>query len=295
MSAAAAAPLSRSGLWLRLIVIAGLWGAAFPLLRYVAPAMSPMAVAAIRALFSAAAVTLFLTLRGSLSWPSGATWGHILVVGTLNGWVPNILTASAMTGIESAPAALIQSISPLVVGGLSLLLLRDERPGAGMFLGLALGLLGIAVILGPGALSGEADLWAAGMMAVVAVSYALGTLYVRRVRPAVPEHLVVGQQVVALLVCAPAALAVEGLAFLDQPREIWIALVLLGVAGSAVPLSLFIALLGRAPAAKASLVSYLQPVSAALVGALWLGEWPAPQVLAGGVVVLGGVWLATRR
>jgi drug/metabolite transporter (DMT)-like permease len=43
------------------------------------------------------------------------------------------------------------------------------------------------------------------------------------------------------------------------------------------------------------MVSDLQPVFAALVAAAWLEEWPAPQVLLGGTVVLGGVWLATRR
>jgi drug/metabolite transporter (DMT)-like permease len=292
---AVAAPLSVSGLWLRLLVIAGLWGSAFPLLRYIAPILPPLAVASIRALFSALAVLLFLAATGRLSRPRGATWGHILAVGTLNGWVPNILTATAMRGIESAPAALIQSASPLVVGLLSLLLLRDEKPGPATFAGLALGLLGIALILGPGAFSGGADPGASLMMLGTAISYALGTIYVRWARPAVPEHLVLGQQVVAMIVAAPAALAAHDLAVLAQPAEVWLVMLLLGVTCSAVPLSMFIALLGRAPAAKASMVSYLQPVSAALVAAAWLEEWPAPQVLLGGTVVLGGVWLATRR
>jgi drug/metabolite transporter (DMT)-like permease len=79
---AAAAPLSASGLWLRLLVIAGLWGSAFPLLRYIAPAMPPLAVASVRALLSAIAVLMFLAATGKLSRPRGATWWHILAVGT---------------------------------------------------------------------------------------------------------------------------------------------------------------------------------------------------------------------
>ncbi|MBC9207290.1 DMT family transporter [Roseomonas aerophila] len=292
----APAPLTRSELWLRLVVIAGLWGACFPLLRHVAPLMPPMAVATVRAAFSGSAVILFLLVSGRLRWPRGrAIWGHILVVGTLNGWVPNLLTATAMGGIESAPAALIQSISPLLVGTASLVLFREEVRGRGLFLGLALGLLGIGIILGPRAVSGEAGLGAALMMLATATSYASGTLYVRWVRPEVPEHLVVGQQVVAFAVALPAALLVNGTAAFVQPGDVWLVLLLLGVLGSAVPLSLFIVLLTRAPAAKASLVGYLQPVSAATVAALWLGELPAPHVLAGGAVVLAGVWLATRR
>jgi drug/metabolite transporter (DMT)-like permease len=290
------APLTRSELWLRLVVIAGLWGACFPLLRFVAPLMPPMAVATARAAFSGSAVILFLLVSGRLAWPRGrAIWGHILVVGTLNGWVPNLLTATAMGGIESAPAALIQSISPLLVGTASLVLFREEVRGRGLFLGLGLGLLGIGVILGPRAFSGEADPAAALMMLGTAASYASGTLYVRWVRPEVPQHLVVGQQVVAFAVALPAALLINGAGAFAQPGDVWLVLLLLGILGSAVPLSLFIVLLTRAPAAKASLVGYLQPVSATTVAALWLGELPAPHVLAGGAVVLMGVWLATRR
>jgi drug/metabolite transporter (DMT)-like permease len=289
-------PLSRGELWVRLLVIAGLWGACFPLLRYVAPLVPPLAVATARSAFSATAVVAFLLLARNIAWPRGrAIWGHMLVVGTLNGWVPNLLTATALGGIESAPAALIQSISPLLVGLGSLALLRQEVPGRGLFGGLALGLMGIAIILGPSALSGHADPLAALMMLGTAISYACGTLYVRWARPPVPEHFVLGQQIVAFLVALPASLLLNGGGAFIQPAEVWLVLVLLGVLGSAVPLSLYIVLLTRAPAAKASLVGYLQPVSAALVAALWLGEMPAPHVLAGGAVVLGGVWWATRR
>jgi drug/metabolite transporter (DMT)-like permease len=291
----AAPPLTLPQLWLRLLVIAGLWGSCFPLLRSLAPLMSPLAVASVRAGFSALAVALFLLATRRLTWPRGATWWHIPVVGTLNGWLPNILTAAAMGGVESAPAALIQAMSPLLVGVFSLLLLREEKPGLGLFGGLGLGFLGIGIVLGPGALSGSANPVSALMMAAVALCYASGTLYVRWARPAVPEHFVLGQQVVAFAVALPAALLWDGVAAFVQPQQVWTVLVLLGVLGSAIPLSLYIALLARAPAAKASLVAYLQPVSAALVGALWLGEFPALHVLAGGAVVLAGVWLATRR
>ncbi len=65
--------------------------------------------------------------------------------------------------------------------------------------------------------------------------------------------------------------------------------------GSAIPLTLFLALVQRARATDASMVGYLQPACATLLGALLLGEWAEPRVLFGGAVVLAGVWLATRR
>ena len=75
----------------------------------------------------------------------------------------------------------------------------------------------------------------------------------------------------------------------------WAAVAALAVFGSAIPLTLFLALAQKAKAADASMVGYLQPAFAAACGALLLAEFPEPRVLAGGAVVLFGVWLATRR
>ncbi|MDB5371317.1 MAG: hypothetical protein JWP20_2875 [Roseomonas sp.] len=294
-SAAPARPLGTAELWLNLLVISALWGASFPLVRAVAGSMPAFALASARAGLAALAVGLFLWWRGSLAWPRGAMRWHILVVGTLNGWLPNILTAAALGGIESAPAALIQSATPLLIGLLALLLLREERPGRAMLAGLLLGSAGIAAIIGPGALAGRADLIASLMMLGVAASYALGTVYVRWAQPPEPALLVVGQQAVALLVALPLALTFGTAADFAQPADVWVLLVVLGVLGSAVPLSLFVVLLGRVPATQAALVGYLEPLFAIFLAALWLGEAPEPRVLAGGAVVLAGVWLATRR
>jgi drug/metabolite transporter (DMT)-like permease len=72
-------------------------------------------------------------------------------------------------------------------------------------------------------------------------------------------------------------------------------LLTLGVFTSALPLTMFLTLLTRARATDAAMVGYLQPPFAAALGAVLLGEWPALPVVAGGAIVLAGVWLATSR
>ncbi|MFC4168748.1 DMT family transporter [Teichococcus aestuarii] len=288
-------PLSRARLWAELLLISALWGSSFPLMRHVAGVMPPLALATARGAFAALAVGLFLWWRGALRWPGRRSLRHILVIGTVNGWLPNVLTALALRDIESAPAALIQSATPLLVGVMAFFLLREERPGPRMALGLGLGFLGIAVILGPRALDGGATIGAALLMLGTAASYAAGTVYMRWARPEEAGQLVMGQQVMAVLIAGTLGLAFGAPGGFAQPASIWLSLVVLGVFASAVPLSLYVLLLRRARATEAAMVGYLEPPFAALVAAFLLSEIPEPRVALGGAVVLLGVWLATRR
>ena len=285
--------LSGPALWWRLIVIGGLWGCSFPLLRLVAAEMSPFALAALRGGFAALGVFAFLLVTRQLAGKLQIR--HWLVLGATNGWIPNLLTAVAMSRIESAPAALIHASTPLLIAILSVPLLRDERPGARGVAGLLVGFAGIALILGPAAVSGQASFLGGLLILLSGVSYALGTIYARRVRPGAPAQLALGQQLVsggvAALLSIP--LAPSG-AFDLEPWMIGIAAIL-GIFASALPLTMFLGLLARARVNDAGLVGYLQPPFAAAAGAAMLGEVPSALVITGGAIVLAGVWLATSR
>lgn len=288
-------PLTGWSLWWRMIVIGALWGSSFPLLRMVAVDLSPMIVAAVRGGFAALAVIMFLAATGQLAPLSRRVMVGALVLGTTNGWVPNLLTAQALSWIEAAPAALIHAATPLLVAIVAIPFLAEERPGRRGALGLLIGFAGIAVILGPAALEGGATLAGGLMILASGVAYAVGTVYARKVRPGAPAQLALGQQLVSGLVAGSLALpfAPEGAFALTGSQ--WLVLALLGAFASALPLTMFLTLLQRARATDAGMVGYLQPPFAAAVAAALLGEWPDPRVLVGGVIVLAGVWLATSR
>jgi drug/metabolite transporter (DMT)-like permease len=285
--------LTGTALWWRLIVIGGLWGASFPLLRLVAADTSPFVVAALRGMFAAAGVLAFLLVTRRLG--GKLQLRHWLVLGTTNGWVPNLLTAFALGYIEAAPAALIHAATPLIVALLTVGLLREERPGPRGVAGLLVGFAGIVVLLGPDALAGRASFTGGVLVLLSGLSYALGTIYARRVRPESPAQLALGQQFVsggaALLLAVPLAPA----GAFAVSAEALVVIALLGIFASAVPLTMFLGLIARAHVTDASMVGYLQPPFAAAVGAMLLGEVPSPLVLAGGAIVLAGVWLATTR
>lgn len=288
-------PLTGWPLWWRLLVIGGLWGASFPLIRHAALHLDPWWLAGTRALAATLVVWAWLLWAGRGGGLGASDFlRHAAVLGTLNGWLPNLLGAAAMARIESAPAALIQSAAPLLVAVLAALALPGERPGRRAVLGLLLGFAGVAAIAGPDALEGRASGTGAALMLLVAASYACGTVYTRAARPGAADRLVLGQQVVSVLGAAAVGAAFGPSApSPDVPWTVWAAVALLAVLGSAVPLTMFLSLVQRARTTDAAMVGYLQPVSAAAAGALLLSEWPEPRALAGGAVVLAGVWIAT--
>jgi drug/metabolite transporter (DMT)-like permease len=287
--------LTGPALWWRLLVIGGLWGCSFPLLRLVTAEMSPFALAACRGGFAALAVVAFLAASGQLRGGYRRYAVPALVLGTCNGWIPNLLTAFALGHIEAAPAALIHATTPLLVALIAVPVLRDELPGWRGLAGLALGFCGIAVIIGPDALAGGASLTGGVLILVSCLSYATGTVYARHARLGGAPQIVLGQQVVAGLVAGMLSVPFGGAGSYVQPAWVYGVLAVMGIATSALPLTMFLRLVARARVTDAAMVGYIQPPFAAGFGALLLGEWPSVLVLTGGAVVLAGVWLGTSR
>ena len=281
-------------LWAYLLGLSALWGSAFPLVRFAVQSMPPFALASARAAAAAAAIGVFLLISRSAFRPDRRMLRDMLVLGTINGWLPNVLTAASLGRITSAQGALIQACGPLMVAVLAALLLKEGRLTPRKLAGLALGLAGVAIIFAPLATEGAASLAGGALMLATALCYACGTVYARAVQPGASAPLILGQQVFSCLPALALSLTLDPAGAYQQPVSIWFTAALLGVFASAVPLTLYLHLLRTTQAADAALIGYLQPVWASALAAVLLQEWPAPRVLLGGAVVLAGVWLTTR-
>jgi drug/metabolite transporter (DMT)-like permease len=200
----------------------------------------------------------------------------------------------ALVRIEAAPASLVQAAGPLVVTLLAAAFLPGEKPSRRMLGGVALGFVGIALVVGPMGMQGGSLLGAA-LVFCATFSYAIGTIWLRMAPRGSAPALALGQQAVSGVLSGGLALGIDGTAALAQPASIWVVAVILAVFSTAVPLTMFLGLVSRARAADASMVGYLQPVFATLIAATWLQEMPSWPTLAGGAVVLAAVWLVTSR
>jgi drug/metabolite transporter (DMT)-like permease len=266
-----------------------LWASGFLLIKLV-PDMPPVALAACRGLIAAATLSAWFLLRRETILPRGREWRDWAVLGTLNGWGPNILVAAALMEIGAGLAAMIQAAGPLAVALMAHFLFADERLDARRAGGLLVGFVGVGVLIGPAALpSGAASLTGAVLMLAVTLLYALGNVYVRFVPEGDAARLALGQQMVS----GPAALALALLfggpdAFGAAPAH-GLALLALGVVATAMPIVLFMRLIRRAGPTRAATVGYLLPVWTALLAFAVLGETVSGRDLLGGAIVLGGV------
>ncbi|MCB5174341.1 DMT family transporter [Microvirga lenta] len=292
---AAALPSAPTPVFLvaNLIACSMLWSTSFLFIK-LSGEVNPFVLAATRGLLGASALASWFAVQARSIRPERGEWRHWAILGALNGWVPNVLVAFALTQIGTAPAAMIQASGPLIVAVLAHLLFADERLTARRLAGVLVGLAGMGILIGPAALpdSGLSP-WGALAMVATALSYATANLYVRSIRHADPARLALGQQICSGLPATVLALALAGpSAFAAVPPSA-APLVALGIVSTALPILLFMRLIRRAGPTRASMVGYLQPVWTATLAVLFLGETIGVREMIGGAVVLTGVALVS--
>lgn len=270
------------------------WSTGFIFMKLFAGVLEPIVIAGMRGAIAAAALGIFLlTLHHSLV-PKGEERVQWLVVGTFNGWLPNFLTAYAVTEIPAALAAMIQASGPLIVAVLAHLAFSSERLTMRRALGVLVGLVGMAVLVGPAALpGGQVSLLGVAAMIATAASYATCTIYIRAIRGADATRLAYGQQLIAGVVALPLAFFFAGpMAFAPVANQAPM-LIALGIVATAIPITLWMRLAHAAGPTIASLNGYLIPVWTTLFAVTLLGEVIGWREMAGATIILAGVWLVT--
>jgi drug/metabolite transporter (DMT)-like permease len=293
-----------STLWINLIIISGTWGSSFVFVKLITESMHPFAFAASRGFIAMLALLVWLALRGRLlplhqaplrpsRWKN---FRHMIVLGTTNGWLANVLTAVAVSRVDSAGVAMLQASVPLMVAVLAHFFFVEEPFRARQFIGIMTGLTGILLIVGPiGVFGGRGSLLGIAAMLLSALCLACGTIYGRHIASTNPATLACGQQACGAAVAVVISLLFEPRGEWSQPASVWLLLAIVGVVCSAVPTALYLRLLARTASVPAALVAYLQPVWATLLGWAILGEQVRAVAWLGTGIVVVGVVITTRK
>jgi drug/metabolite transporter (DMT)-like permease len=289
-------PLSNAAFARQVLFIAALWGTAFAFIRIAAVGgMSPFALAASRGAIAALAIGIWFLATRRVIATDRLTLRHMIILGIFNGFLPNVLLVIALSRIESAPAAMIQAMIPILVIITAPFILAGERFGTRQLAGTLLAFLGVFILVGPSAvIGGRATLIGALAMMGVAATYAASAIYIRRTKPSDLVSAAFGQQVVATSAALILTLVFESHQSWQHAPDVWGAVAGVAIISTAIPMVMYFRLLTLVPAAKAALVQYLIPVSASIYAVLLLGERLRAEVLIGGMAVLLGVWIAAR-
>ena len=216
-------------------------------------------------------------------------WRWLVVVGLVNTALPFWLLSWGEKRLDSGLASIIQGAVPIFNALLAFAFFRELRVSGLKLVGLAIGFVGVALLVGA---QPHGKLLAAFAVVAMALCYAFGTLVAGRyLKGTSPLVVALASTLVATIAAAPAGV-------IQAPAEMWhgetiMAILVLGVVGTAIAYLLFFELIRTAGPAYATLVTFLVPPIALAYGAIFLGERFGIYAFVGLALILGGVALAT--
>lgn len=279
----------------KLIFLASIWGGSFIFLRVAVPEVGPMLTAMLRMSLAAVVLIAFARLTGvPMHWRRNAK--PFAAVGFFAAVLPFTCFSFAALQLPAAYSAVLNATAPLFGAVFSVLWLT-ERLTIRKLVGLALGIFGVAVLVGAGALVlNTSTLIAAAACLLAAASYAVSSIIVKktcRVHGAEagihPIAIAAGSMAFGALIMAPTVpFALPAI----MPSLLALGcLAGLSLLSSGLAQAIFIPLIVKIGPTRAMSVSFLIPLFSMLWGFIFLHEPVKPSTLLGGAIVLSAMGL----
>jgi drug/metabolite transporter (DMT)-like permease len=276
--------------WAMLVTLSVLWGGSFFFAEIALESLPPLTIVTLRV--GLAAITLWLVVL-ALKLPipnSPPIWIAFLTMGLLNNVLPFSLIVWGQSQISSGLAAILNATAPLfgvIVAGI---LLRDESATPLKITGVVVGFAGVIVMMDLSSIATSSLLAQLAILAA-ALSYACASVYGRRFKATGLNPILVaaGQVTGSTLLLLPIALWVDGNdPYANVPAQVWAAIISLAMFSTAAAYILYFKLLASAGATNILLVTLLVPVSAILLGWLFLEEsLQTPHIIGMAMIALG--------
>ncbi len=290
-------PKSMDGVdWGLLVFLSILWGGAFFLAGVAVKEVPPLTLVFFRVLLAALVLLPLFFFRGLKLPGTTAAWWPFLVMGLLNNVLPFGFIFAGQTFITVGLSSIINAMTPLFTV-LIMAAFREETLTANRIIGVVLGVLGVAVLKGWDGAIGGAETIGITLCLAGAFSYGLAGLWGRRHLSGVaPLQSATCQLIGSTLIMAVVAGVV------DQPWTLPVpslptlgAIVGLAVLGTALAYIVFFQILVRAGASNVMLVTLLIPLTAVLLGAVFLGEpIRARDILGASIIGMGLLFIDGR-
>lgn len=273
------------------VALAAIWGSSFLFMRFGAAEFGTWTTAGLRVSVASAVLLPLLIVQGQ--WPAfRARAGAIMLGGLLNSAIPFALYAFALHSIGTGLTSILNATTPLFGALVAWAWLKD-RPGPWRAAGLLVGFAGIVLLSWDTAsFDTGGSGWAILACLCATLFYGISASYTKKYLTGVPAlATAAGSQIGSSL-----GLALPTVWFWPAQApslQAWGSIIAVGVLCTAVAYILFFHLIETAGPSKTLTVTFLIPVFAVLYGVFLLGETVTSHMVAGAVVVLMGVALAT--
>jgi drug/metabolite transporter (DMT)-like permease len=271
--------------------MAVIWGIPYLLIRVAVAEMSPPVLVFVRTTVGAAVLFPLAIARVDLR-PTLRHWPWVVAFALVEIAGPWVLLGWAEQHVTSSLAGLLVAGVPLVGTAIAVLSGRDRHVGATSLGGLLLGLAGVAAIAGTDINAENAA--AIGATALVVVGYATGPWILAHKLAGVPSLGVMAPSLtLSALLYLPVAVA-QWPAAVPSPQAL-ASVAILGLVCTALAFVLFAELITAVGPVRATVITYINPAVAAMLGVAILGEPFTAAMAVGFVLVIAGSVLATRR
>ena len=278
--------------WVFLLILSVLWGGAFLFYKLLDEAgLGALTVAFGRVALATPVLLAVMLALGQRLPRSPSGWVPFVVLAVFNNIIPFTAIAWSENTIPSGLAAINNAMTPIFTVLLAHYLTSDERLTPLKTAGIALGFCGVLVMIGPDAMHGLTLSGVSQLVALCApLSYAVALVYAKRLKGSSPLVLSAGQTLAASLLLLPLSFAV------DRPWThaalspgTWMAFAGIAVLGTALAYLLYFDILSQAGAVNAALVTFLVPIGALFLGAIFLHERLEPNAIAGMLLIFCGL------
>ena len=282
--------MSRRG-WLLFIAMGVIWGIPYLLIKVAVADLHPTALVLFRTVIGALLLIPWAAAQGWLR-PLLPHWRAIIVYTAVEVALPWFLIADAERRLSSSLTGLLLAVVPSVGAVLVWLSATGDRIDSRRIAGLGLGFLGVAALVGLDV--SFRDLGAVGEVLLVAVGYAVGPMIIaRRLNDLPPVGVVAASLGLTTLAYLPFGLLQFPSAL--PPVQVVVSVAILGVVCTALAFLLFFALIAEVGPARATVITYVNPAVALLLGVVILGEPFTLGAGAGFLLIVLGSYLATKR
>jgi drug/metabolite transporter (DMT)-like permease len=260
--------------WLLLVVLSILWGGTFFFAKIAVADIPPLTLALGRVGIGAVVLIAIARAIGEPLPRGKQVWNALLVMAFFNNVIPFGLIFYAQTSITAGLASILIATTPLFAVVAAHIATEDEKITPARVVGVLVGFSGVVAMIGPDLVTDlGAQVTAELCVLLAALFYALSGLYGRRFRAESPVPMAAGQMMAATVLLIPLSAVIERPWTIGMPSPTALAaLIGLGALSTGLAYAIFFRVLASAGATNLMLVNFLNPVSAILLSAVFLGE-----------------------
>ena len=276
--------------WGLLLLLALLWGSSFFFYKILVAVLPPVTVVLGRVGIAAVAMNLWLLAQGTVMPRSARLWARFLLLGLLNNVIPFVLIAWGETRITSGMASILNATTPIFMVAVAHFGTDDEKLSWGKIAGIVLGIMGVVILVGRDAFAGASYIW--GALAVIGAScaYGFGGVYSRRFKDLPPMQAATGQITGGAILLLPLSLLADHPWTLPMPGgAVWASLLAIALVNTALAYFVYFKMVASVGVTYISLVTFLIPIIALMLGAAFLHESVTAQALAGTAIIALGL------